>query len=211
MPLSVETRYLAATASRGESDAACRDELDTDGGAYHACRTKLGLREVQGKASMLAKGDGQRELRDGMRLGRTLGFMRLLLAVDHAFDSRSKRMQVDLGITAPQRFFLRIVGRYPGISLGDVASIMEVHASTLTGVMRRLQARKFVSRNSDPQDRRRVMLRLTNEGRRLDELRDGTVEAALRRALQRSSAEDVAAAERVLGNVVEELRQDFEP
>ena len=55
------------------------------------------------------------------------------------------------------------------------------------------------------------MLRLTNEGRRLDELRDGTVEAALRRALQRSSAEDVAAAERVLGNVVEELGQDYEP
>lgn len=159
---------------------------------------------------MLANENGQRAVKDSSKLGRTLGFMRLLLAVDHALDTRSKRMQMRVGITAPQRFFLRIVARFPGISAGEVASIMEVHPSTLTGVLRRLQARKWVVRHDDAEDRRRALLRLTAEGKRYDEMRSGTVEEAVRRALQRSSAADIQASERVLSAVIVELQRDSE-
>ncbi len=160
------------------------------------------------KRKMLANEESQRAVEDSTRLGRTLGFMRLLLAVDHALDTRSKRMQMRHGITAPQRFFLRIVGRFPGISAGEVASIMEVHPSTLTGVLRRLQDRRWVQREDDKEDRRRSLLKLTSEGKKYDELRTGTAESAVKRALARVSAEDADAAARVLGAVIVELQRE---
>lgn len=157
---------------------------------------------------MIANDSGAKAAIDGSRLGRTLGFMRLLLAVDHALDARSKRMLSRFGITAPQRLFLRIVGRYPGIAPGEVAAIMEVHPSTLSGVLRRMQARKYVVREDDRGDRRRSLVKLTSEGRRIDELRNGTVEEAVRRALAKSSPADVEATERVLRTLSAEMARE---
>src|SRR6266540_480401 len=95
------------------------------------------------------------------RLGPVLEFMRALWALDHALQSASKRMESRLGITAPQRLVVRIVGRFPGISAGEVAEILHVHPSTLTGVLKRLEGRGFVARRADPRDARRALLGLT--------------------------------------------------
>ena len=65
--------------------------------------------------------------------------MRLLWAVDHGLQRRSKRMAATLGVTGPQRLVIRIVGRFPGISAGRLASILHLHPSTLTGILRRLE------------------------------------------------------------------------
>ncbi|MCC7014341.1 MAG: MarR family transcriptional regulator [Planctomycetes bacterium] len=157
---------------------------------------------------MIANVDGARAAADSTRLGRTLGFMRLLFSVDHALDARSKRMLARFGLTAPQRLFLRIVGRYPGIAPGEVASIMEVHPSTLSGVLRRMHSRKWIVREGDAGDRRRSLMSLTSEGRRIDELRSGTVEEAVRRALARCAPKDIEATERVLRVVGAELQRE---
>src|SRR6266568_1353468 len=118
------------------------------------------------------------------RLGPVLEFMRALWALDHAFQSASKRMERRFGVTAPQRIVVRIVGRFPGISAGEVAEILHLHPSTLTGVLKRLQARGVVLRTTDPADGRRALLSLTARGRKIDALRSGTVEATVQRVLQ---------------------------
>src|SRR5919201_6945693 len=128
--------------------------------------------------------DAQRE----PPLGAVLDFMRLLWAVDHALQSASKRMEAAYGVTGPQRLVVRIVGRFPGITAGRVAEILHVHPSTLTGVLKRLESRAIVQRRPDPRDARRALLALTNKGRRLDTLRTGTVEQAVRRVLTRDPA-----------------------
>jgi DNA-binding MarR family transcriptional regulator len=94
-------------------------------------------------------------------------------------------MEARLGVTAPQRLVIRIVGRFPGISAGEVSDILHLHPSTLTGVLKRLEERGLVGRRADPADARRALLELTPRGREVDELRSGTVEAAVRRALRR--------------------------
>jgi MarR family transcriptional regulator, organic hydroperoxide resistance regulator len=137
-------------------------------------------------------------------LGPDLDFLRLLWAVDHALQSGSKRMEVMLGITGPQRLVLRIVGRFPGIAAGRVAAILHVHPSTLTGILQRLEARGLLQRKADPSDRRRALFALTPKGRKLDTLKTGTVESAVRRALARLP-ETVAATSRLLAAVAEEL------
>ncbi len=116
-----------------------------------------------------------------------LGFMRALWALDHALQSASKRMEAGLGVTAPQRLVVRIVGRFPGISAGELSEILHLHPSTLTGVLQRLGERGLVVRRADPGDARRALLELTAKGRAVDALRSGTVEAAVRRALRRLS------------------------
>lgn len=131
-------------------------------------------------------------------LGAVLDFMRLLWAVDHGLQSSSKRMEAARGVTGPQRLVIRITGRFPGISAGELASIMHIHPSTLTGILKRLQARGIIERQSDPNDARRALFGLTAKGRELDTLRIGTVEATIRKALTRLPSRKVLAAKDVL-------------
>src|SRR4051812_23074463 len=137
-------------------------------------------------------------------LGAVLDFMRLLWAVDHALQSASKRMESSFGVTGPQRLVLRIVGRFPGIAAGRVAEILHVHPSTLTGILKRLEARGMLQRRADPRDARRALFGLTTKGRKLDTVRTGAVELAVRRVLAREPSK-VAATQEILAALSEEL------
>jgi len=116
-------------------------------------------------------------------MGPVLEFMRVLWALDHALQKTSKRMETALGITAPQRLVIRILGRFPGMSAGLLAVILHLHPSTLTGVLKRLQVRGLITRRADPRDHRRAVFGLTAKGRSLNVETEGTVEAAVRDAL----------------------------
>src|SRR5688572_32804694 len=107
-----------------------------------------------------------------------LQFMQLLWAVVHGVEKTSKRMSAELGVTGPQRLVLRVVGLSPGLSAGDVAAILHVHPSTLTGVLHRLIVRRLLIRAQDRADRRRAVLHLTARGTRVNVESGGTVEAA---------------------------------
>jgi DNA-binding MarR family transcriptional regulator len=137
-----------------------------------------------------------------------LQFMRLLWALNHELDSLSKRMNSRYGVTGPQRLVLRIIGRAPGISAGDLAATLHVHPSTLTGILHRLVERELIKRHRDPADARRARFTLTPRGRAIDALRRGTVEAAIQKALRRAPAADQASAERVLATIVELLERE---
>src|SRR3989440_6411787 len=140
----------------------------------------------------------------GPPLGAVLDFMRLLWALDHALQSASKRMESNFGMTGPQRLVMRIVGRFPGIAAGRVAEILHVHPSTLTGILKRLESRGLLQRRTDPRDARRALFMLTPKGRKLDTVRTGIVEQAVRRALA-TDTHKVAAAQEVLLALSEEL------
>jgi DNA-binding MarR family transcriptional regulator len=149
-----------------------------------------------------------REVLDGPgtpALGGVLDFMRLLWAVDHGLQATSKRMLARMGVTGPQRLAVRIIGRFPGISAGRLAKVLYVHASTLTGIVARLEARRLVTRWPDPKDARRALFGLTAGGRALNETRAGTVEAALARALADVPKEKLEVAEEVLMVVIRAL------
>lgn len=132
--------------------------------------------------------------------------MQLLWAVVHGLERSSKRMNSAIGVTGPQRLVLRVVGLFPGLSAGDLAAIMHVHPSTLTGVLQRLTSQHLLSRVDDPSDRRRAILRLTRGGRRVNTVRAGTVESAVAAALTRVSNVDRAATKRVLERLARHLQ-----
>ncbi len=124
--------------------------------------------------------------------------MRLLWAVTHELESASKRMHARLGVTGPQRLVLRIVGHHGRISAGDLAEVLHIHPSSLTGMLRRLEEAELIRRESDPFDRRRALLELTRRGMRLNDRREGTIEAAVAKTLAKISKDRVAATKSVM-------------
>lgn len=162
------------------------------------------------KAQKAAKAARSEKTDKAERLGEVLDFMRMLWAVDHALQSMSKRMESTLGVTGPQRLVIRIAGRFPGISAGELATVLHIHPSTLTGILKRLESRGIIDRKIDPSDARRALFGLTSRGRELDSLRMGTVEAVVKRTLGKLPPRKVAAARDVLGSLADALLEEKE-
>jgi MarR family transcriptional regulator, organic hydroperoxide resistance regulator len=141
-------------------------------------------------------------------LGDALAFMQLLWAVAHGLESSSKRMHAELGVTGPQRLVLRIVGHYKRIAAGQLAEVLHIHPSSLTGMLKRLEEAELLRRESDPFDRRRALLALTKRGQRLNDQRDGTIESVVARALAKMSKERVGATKTVLKAIAAALEAD---
>ena len=135
-----------------------------------------------------------------------LQFMQLLWAVVHGLEQTSKRMRSRIGVTGLQRLVLRVVGLFPGLSAGDLATILHVHPSTLTGVIQRVVTQGLLVRADDPRDRRRAILRLTKRGGRVNAARRATVESSVAQALDGVSTQDRDAARRVLERLAQRLR-----
>jgi DNA-binding MarR family transcriptional regulator len=124
--------------------------------------------------------------------------MQVLWEVSHGLESESKRMLAALGVTGPQRLVLRIVGHHGRISAGGLAEVLRIHPSSLTGMLRRLERAALIRRESDPFDRRRTLVELTPRGMRLNDRRQGTIEAKLETALAKLPKPRIAAAKAVL-------------
>jgi DNA-binding MarR family transcriptional regulator len=134
-----------------------------------------------------------------------LDFLRLLWSIEHGLQSTSKRMRTSIGVTGPQRLVLRVAASAPGISAGEVAHIIRLHPSTLTGVIQRLVEKGLLIRARDPIDTRRTRLRVAPRARRVLDRSRGTVESAVESALRRLPASHVRHARRVLIAVADAL------
>jgi DNA-binding MarR family transcriptional regulator len=118
--------------------------------------------------------------------------------LNHSLERLSSRMDRELGVTAQQRVILRCVGKFPGISAGQLASVLHLDAGTVSAALRRLEAKALLERRKDARDKRRVNLGLTAKGRALDRPTDTTVEHGVEALLATTSAAEVAATKEVL-------------
>jgi MarR family transcriptional regulator, organic hydroperoxide resistance regulator len=142
------------------------------------------------------------------KLGPELEFMRLLWAVEHGLQKTSKRMARQIGLTGPQRLALRLIGQFPGIAPGELAQLLRLHPSTITGVLARLERRALIERRGHTGDARRMHLFVTRSGRRLNRPIPGTVEEAIKGLLGRVGRHRLAVAEGVLIQLADALLAD---
>lgn len=138
-------------------------------------------------------------------IGETLLFMHSLWELSHALQVASKRMARNIGVTGPQRLVIRILGQSPNITARELATTLGIHPSTLTGVLARLEKSGFIARKVDPADRRRARFELTAAGHRVDREKRGTIEAAVRRAMERAGDTNIARSTETLSILVTEL------
>lgn len=72
-----------------------------------------------------------------------------------------------LGVTARQATLLWLVRRSPGLSLAELAAEEGISPPAMSGHVDRLERAGFLERIRSTEDRRRVGLRLTEDGERL--------------------------------------------
>ena len=115
--------------------------------------------------------------------GGALDFLQRLWRLNHALERLSLAMAARIGVTAQQRFVIRCVGRFRGLTAGQLATILHVDPGTISTTLGRLGDKGLVARRRDPLDGRRVTVTLTAAGRALDRPAAGTVEDAARALL----------------------------
>ena len=144
-------------------------------------------------------------IQPGLPVGDAIDFLRLIWAVDHALQRRSKSMSAALGMTGPQRLVIRIIGRFPSIHAKQLADILHLYPSSLTALLKRLERRGLIRRRPDGRDRRRWLLGLTRRGQTLNRDTPGTIEAAVQRTLETTAKHDLDGARVVLSKLARAL------
>jgi MarR family transcriptional regulator, organic hydroperoxide resistance regulator len=146
----------------------------------------------------------------GIEEGGTFGFLRALWELNHALESASRAMKNRFGVTGPERLFVRVVGMRPGITPREIARTLRLHPSSITAVIKRMEARRLVARGVNPSDARSFHLYLTPGGQRVDTLTEGTIEAGVREAIAASDPDDVATASGLLVTIAQHLSSSMQ-
>lgn len=135
-----------------------------------------------------------------------------LRRIIRATDLHSKRLSKTTGLTGPQLLILQSIRRSGPIAIGAVARNVNLSQATVTTILDRLEKRGLVRRVRSEQDKRRVNVSLTADGRRvidgsptplqanfverfkaLEDWERGLIIAALQRVAQMMDAEDIDA------------------
>jgi MarR family transcriptional regulator, organic hydroperoxide resistance regulator len=141
-------------------------------------------------------------------LGRALDFLERTWRVNHAMQRVSTRMGQEIGITGPQRLVIRCIGKFPGIAASQLADLLHLDRGTISSALNRLEQRRLIRRGSDPVDRRRVTLGLTERGREFDRPTPHTIEAVVEQTLATIGDDELAVTARVLGALADALEQE---
>jgi len=148
---------------------------------------------------------------DRLPLTPALEFLEGVWRLNHALERASMRMEATLGVTAQQRLIIRCVGKYPGMTSGQLATLLHLDPGTISTSVGRLERKGLLQRRQDLRDKRRITLGLTAEGRALDKPNPGTIEHAVERQLESSDATETLATRRMLDKLAELLSEEVDP
>ncbi|NLZ38939.1 MAG: winged helix-turn-helix transcriptional regulator [Firmicutes bacterium] len=93
-------------------------------------------------------------------------------------------------VTGAQVNILRIVGSEPGICVSRLSEEVGIHITTAQGYVDRLVAKKLLSMQVDPADRRKKLLYLTAEGEKVSRSVPLAYKPLLLKNLQHATAEE---------------------
>lgn len=105
-----------------------------------------------------------------------------LYATSMAITRAYKPMLDQLGITYPQYLVLHALWEQDGRTVGAIAERLALESSTITPLVKRLEAAGFVRRERNPEDERQVQVRLTPRGAEMREECGCLAEALLARS-----------------------------
>ncbi|WP_077285184.1 MarR family winged helix-turn-helix transcriptional regulator [Cognaticolwellia aestuarii] len=90
-----------------------------------------------------------------------------LRKVIRAIDLHSKHLSKTSGLTSPQLLIMLEIDKVPGVNSSQVAKSVNLSAATVTNILDRLENKSLISRVRDTQDKRKVGLYLTDNGKAL--------------------------------------------
>lgn len=120
----------------------------------------------------------------------TLHILMLLRRIRRAVEKDSKRLEACCKLTEPQFACLRQLSVAGPSTPGELASAVYLSRATVTGILDRLSAKGYVTRERSGIDRRRICLELTEAGRELLENVSWPSSERLARGLSTRSPEE---------------------
>ncbi|WP_027927341.1 MarR family winged helix-turn-helix transcriptional regulator [Amycolatopsis benzoatilytica] len=106
-------------------------------------------------------------------------FDHLVRCETRLYNAVGERLRAEHGIVASQFEFLQYLGRHPRSRVADLAANFAVGIGATSKGIDRLEARGWVRRAPNPQDRRSSLLELTPSGRDLVGAAEETFQAQL--------------------------------
>lgn len=92
-----------------------------------------------------------------------------IYAAEHAFSRAYKPLLAEIGLTYPQYLAMTLLWEEDDQSVGRLSQRLSLESSTLTPLLKRLEADGMLSRHRDTKDERVVRVKLTAQGDRLRE------------------------------------------
>lgn len=93
-----------------------------------------------------------------------------LRRITRVIDLRSKKLEKLAGLTVPQLLVLQTIRDKGEQTVGELARRISLSQSTVTSILMRLQTKRLVVKEKPQEDRRKVLITLTELGReRLDD------------------------------------------
>jgi len=90
-----------------------------------------------------------------------------LRKVIRAIDLHSKHLSKTSGLTSPQLLIMLEIDKASGVNSSQVAKSVNLSAATVTNILDRLENKNLISRVRNTQDKRKVSLSLTENGKAL--------------------------------------------
>ena len=79
-----------------------------------------------------------------------------------------KPLLKSIGLTYPQYLVMLVLWEGDGLTVSELGSLLLLNSGTLTPLLKRLEATGLVTRLRDTEDERRVRIKLTSAGTRLN-------------------------------------------
>ena len=90
-----------------------------------------------------------------------------LRRITHAIDTYSRTLKAEYDVTGPQLLCLYHIAQHEPTTLSQISVAVSLSAGTVNGILDRLQAENLITRKRTAKDRRKVIIRLTEQGREL--------------------------------------------
>ena len=90
-----------------------------------------------------------------------------IYAAEHAFSRAYKPLLAEIGLTYPQYLVMTVLWEEDNQSVGQLGTKLSLESSTLTPLLKRLEADGLLARHRDTKDERVVRVQLTIAGDKL--------------------------------------------
>ncbi|MFD4553596.1 MarR family winged helix-turn-helix transcriptional regulator [Streptomyces sp. NPDC058469] len=115
-----------------------------------------------------------------------------LYAASRAVTARYRPLLEELGLTYPQYLVMLVLWEQDSISVRDLGTALQLESSTLSPLLKRLEANGLLRRERRRDDERSVAIRLTDTGERMRE-QAAAVPLAIGDAMGLTPAQDALA------------------
>ena len=114
----------------------------------------------------------------------------LIHEIDKKYEKLQRRMVKNDDLTTAQYFILRQLWTSDGLQFKQLAAACNCSRSTITGVVDTMEKKGLVKRESHPKDRRSILVKLTSEGKGLEE-KKSEVDSKINKCCQGITQEDI--------------------